>query len=835
MFLYRRSRLSTAIVLATLTAASLTVEAAYDPDVIWNSADVPSVSSDPIEFAGKDLTGHWAGVLVENGASGSLNNIKLDVSAIGPKDGSSQDNQIYGIEVLGGTNPTFGGDSMHVSIETDFIGGGNNQATAFDAYTDSDVTLSADLVDFSVTSKSQNGKSVYGLGKGKSGTLFVTGEALNINLSTATDRQNSAADNSYSEAIGIDIYGGVLDIAEQTKVNITVHSSASTIADSEKFENGASPATGIKFEKGQGVIRGDVTLDVSSNGGLANGIWVTNYFYNTSLGENFNDAAATLGNVKATVSSTANEAYGIVATYNPKEGEQNTVILQANGTTDLDVTTETGSAVGIGVYGNTTVEMNGNVNATATATKDGGTAYSLYADEGTMTLAGPANHLTGDVVVNNAGTLELGSTAHASETTLTGNLTADASSTVKATNQTIRLGLDNTMNVAGTFAGENATVIYDTDVEGGVTIANNTASKARILASSRLTDLYDTPQELVEKGVVNVKNGTEGITQGGEAGTVAGAWTIDADGNVTQEANYSMAALQQFNASTFVQWRNEVNHLSQRLGDVRGNLRTAGAWARVYGGESNVKQDVTTDIRSTTIQVGADATVSGNWIVGGAFSYTNMDADISNGSGESDGYTLAAYASGFFDCGGYVDVIGRIGRLSTDITASNLSSAAMFDGSYDNTAFGLSAEVGYHWALSQTFWLEPQVELAYGYVLGDDFTASNDVKVEQDDMQTLMGRLGARLGASFPKNAGEFYVHASVNHEFLGDNDFDATPAAGRTRSFSNDLDGTWVSYGVGMQLNATEQFAFYGTLERSHGDDYNDSYRYSIGGRYVW
>lgn len=834
MFSYRRSRLSAAVFLAALTAASMTVEAAYNP-VIWNSSDVPQLSTDPIEFAAKDLTGDWAGVLVQNGASGSLDNVKLEVSGLGPKDGVTNDRQIDGISVIGGSNPTFGGDSMTIAITTDFVGSNNSHVNAFNVAYDSgntDVTLSATTVNLDVTSLNENGKAIYGIAKGGLGTLKITSESVTINLSTATDRKNT--ENQQSETIGVDLYDGKLDISEQTKLNISVHSSGTTIANGPK-ENGASPATGIKFEGGQGSIRGDVTLDVSSNGGLANGIWVTNYFYNTSLGENFNDAAATLGNVKATVSSTANEAYGIVATYNPKEGEKNTVILQANGTTDLDVTTETGSAVGIGVYGNTTVEMNGNVNATATATEDGGTAYSLYTDAGTMTLAGAANRLTGDVAVTNEGTLQLGSADHASETMLTGDLTADAKSTVKATNQTIRLGLDNTMNVAGTFAGENATVIYDTDVEGGVTIANNTASKARILASSRLTDLYDTPQELVEKGVVNVTHGTEGITQGGEAGTVAGAWTIDADGNVTQEANYSMAALQQFNASTFVQWRNEVNHLSQRLGDVRGNLRTAGAWARVYGGESNVKQDVTTDIRSTTIQVGADAAVSGNWIVGGAFSYTNMDADISNGSGESDGYTLAAYASGFFDCGGYVDVIGRIGRLSTDITASNLSSAAMFDGSYDNTAFGLSAEVGYHWALSQTFWLEPQVELAYGYVLGDDFTASNDVKVEQDDMQTLMGRLGARLGASFPKNAGEFYVHASVNHEFLGDNDFDATPAAGRTRSFSNDLDGTWVSYGVGMQLNATEQFAFYGTLERSHGDDYNDSYRYSIGGRYVW
>lgn len=140
------------------------------------------------------------------------------------------------------------------------------------------------------------------------------------------------------------------------------------------------------------------------------------------------------------------------------------------------------------------------------------------------------------------------------------------------------------------------------------------------------------------------------------------------------------------------------------------------------------------------------------------------------------GYSLAAYLSGFFDCGAYVDFVGRIGRLSTDITA--YSDASEFKGSYNNTTFGLSAEVGYHWKLNDTFYVEPQAELAYGFVKGDDFTGANDVRVEQDDFQTLVGRLGARIGASFADGAGTVYAHASVNHDFLGDADYTASLGA---------------------------------------------------------
>lgn len=200
----------------------------------------------------------------------------------------------------------------------------------------------------------------------------------------------------------------------------------------------------------------------------------------------------------------------------------------------------------------------------------------------------------------------------------------------------------------------------------------------------------------------------------------------------------------------------------------------------------------------------------------GAFSYTDGEGTFSNGSSDSDGYSLAAYLSGFFDCGAYVDFVGRVGRLSTDITAA--SQFSVFKGSYDNTTFGLSAEVGYHSKVNQILYVEPQAELTYCFVEGDDFTGTNGASISQDDFQSLVGRLGARFGASFAEGAGTVYAHASVNHEFLGDADFTAT--SGASRDFSVDLSGTWVSYGV---------------FERSNGSEYDEDYRYCVGMRYAF
>ena len=405
-----------------------------------------------------------------------------------------------------------------------------------------------------------------------------------------------------------------------------------------------------------------------------------------------------------------------------------------------------------------------------------------------------------------------------------GNVTGEG--TVALNDTTLNLAENVTMSM-DTVKGEGAQVVFNTARENAVQITHADKNVA-VLASGDLNDRYG--EEAL--GFINADNATTGA----QAGKVRGAIVEQADGSHVVEQNTAMTALEQMNASTLVQFRLENNRLSQRLGEVRDNLNKAGGWARVYGAKSRLSDSIDSTIKTNSIQVGADATIGNNWIVGGAFSYTNMDADFSNGNGESDSYMLSAYASGFFDCGGYVDIIGRVGRLSTDLNASSGPSVEAFDGSYDNTAFGLSTEVGYHWKLSDVFFIEPQAELAYGYVLGDDYTSSNDVKVKQDDFQSLVGRLCTRLGAAFPKDAGIIYAHASVNHDFLGDNDFTAQ-AAGMTSAmkFSNDLDETWVSYGIGLQLNPSKNFYVYGSLDRATGSDYAESYHYSVGARYVF
>lgn len=143
-------------------------------------------------------------------------------------------------------------------------------------------------------------------------------------------------------------------------------------------------------------------------------------------------------------------------------------------------------------------------------------------------------------------------------------------------------------------------------------------------------------------------------TLAGEESDLTSAWERDTNGKVTY-ANGSaespvLTAAKHANAANLAQWRYEVNHLSDRLGDVRTLRGTAGTWARVYGAEAKVSDSVSTRVRADTLQVGSDVALGENWIVGAAFGYTDSDSDFTVGSLDTDAYTFALYGTGYFPC-----------------------------------------------------------------------------------------------------------------------------------------------------------------------------------------
>ena len=316
-----------------------------------------------------------------------------------------------------------------------------------------------------------------------------------------------------------------------------------------------------------------------------------------------------------------------------------------------------------------------------------------------------------------------------------------------------------------------------------------------------------------------------------EEGDIRGSvtQTVDEVGKVTgttTAANVKLADYSSLNAMSLVQWRNEINHLTKRLGDIRAAEGTIGAWARVYGGESQWGSGNEVEMDHTTIQVGGDYRVNNHWIVGGAFSYTDSDADLAKGAATGDSYSLAAYATYMADGGSFLDLIARYGYLKNDIDSGDMSLET------GSSAFSLTAEMGHTFRfMEERAYIEPQVEFTYGFVSGDDDTASNGVKIEQDDFQSFVTRVGVRTGFDFPKKAGTIYGMVSYSYDFLGDADGMASEGNLR-QALSEDLGGGWVSYGIGAQVMFGKSSYFYGELERTSGGEVDNPYLFNAGVR---
>lgn len=327
------------------------------------------------------------------------------------------------------------------------------------------------------------------------------------------------------------------------------------------------------------------------------------------------------------------------------------------------------------------------------------------------------------------------------------------------------------------------------------------------------------------EGAIQTGTATVSQVQNIAEGDVSGAYTNDG-GKITQAKNTKLDAFGSVAALNAVAWRHELNSVSKRMGELRDAPEGVGAWARLYGSEMEYG-DQNIESQNTTIQIGSDYKI-GQWTVGATVGYTDGESDYDRGSSDNEAWNFGVYGTWFAENGQYVDLIAKYSRLSQDFKLDTMK------GDYDNNAFVISAEYGWHLPVMEIGFIEPQVELTYGRIMGEDFTTSNGVEIEQDDFDSFIGRLGVRAGIKCPGDWGTVYARASVVHDF--DGEFDATARSLKTSATADiyeDLGGTWGEFGIGANINFTKNTYMYVDAEITSGDEVDENYRWNIGVRH--
>lgn len=291
--------------------------------------------------------------------------------------------------------------------------------------------------------------------------------------------------------------------------------------------------------------------------------------------------------------------------------------------------------------------------------------------------------------------------------------------------------------------------------------------------------------------------------------------------------------------------RLEIDSLNKRLGELR-NYDTAekGAWVRFKGGEMRGSDDTYFKNKYRFYQIGYDAKENtneeedGRWHKGFAIHYTDGESSYLNGKGENDSRGISLYAGWEGNKGHYADYVLKYSHLHNDFTAYGIDGTA--DGDFSNYAISASAEYGRKNLMKHDWIFEPQAQLVYTYLSGADYITSNNISVDMDSTNSLIGRAGFRLGREYdqeiPEKRSKWYLKADILHEFCGDRDIDMLSADG-SQTLNKDINGhdTWLVWGFGGDIALDKDSYFYCDFERSAGGDINTKWQANIGLRWEW
>lgn len=762
--------------------------------------------------------------------SGSVINFNADRTEIFAENAAASDSLTQGVLNYQSTTNFNGNTLISVkggSKDTDTYGV-DVQCDPGNAY-DTVVNFAGNKTDINVSASG----AVYAVRpSGVPGAINFTGKTVNISATSA----ESYAFGVYSQ------YGAELNATDPgATITITVDAAQ----DAYGIYNSTYGYAGT-FQFGSVNIEGTLNINVESSTravGISNSVYVGDKLdvINDDDGVHLNGST----NITVTADGSDAQAIGVEAANTNNGGKApaaqtviNNLTISATGNNGATATGISGSdKAQLTITGDSFVQTIGE-NSSGMIMSDSSLSASgaLYVSGESI---GVSMDETSTVTVQKDSSLSTNSMNSTGLTELTDNSSLSVSGNVGSKSLLGSVSANNSVVNVGAgqyeitdFSGTDKAIRFTNLAQNeGVTITNNTGT-IKAVASGNSNDQYanahDAANALLQALTVGTQ--TDGNTLEVEQGLVNNGLIAEITGdnqlaNVRETENATIASFGSIALLGAFQWRHDMNDLTKRMGELRDAPQGVGTWARLYGSEQEYDGIESTN---TSIQIGADYDVGAGWKVGGSFTYTDGSSDFSNGTADHEAFGFAIYGTWLSESGQFVDLIAKYSRLDTDFSISGM------DGSYDNNAWSVSAEYGWHLKLSDLAFVEPQVELTYGTVLGDEIHASNGVRVEQDDFTSFIGRLGVRGGFYFPEKRGNVYARVSVLHDFDGEMETHASLGKAHN-TIKDDMGGTWVEYGVGANFNWTDATYTYVDLERNSGGDVVEHWRWNVGLRHVF
>lgn len=408
---------------------------------------------------------------------------------------------------------------------------------------------------------------------------------------------------------------------------------------------------------------------------------------------------------------------------------------------------------------------------------------------------------------------------------------------LKGTNATIVN--DGNMDIGTLDGTDNNIEVHSLD-KAQITIGTNNSTGLQVTGTSDATskfnknDLAGSLQDLAD--TVEIGNGNQLDSVLAQESNIIGETTalVDEYGNiiantVIEKGHIANEGITELANVAFMAWRAENDEMHQRMGELRSSNGEAGIWARMKRGESKYG-DMDIKNQYSTYQLGYDEKVGdSNWYIGGAISRTEGKSSFATGSGENQSTGFTIYGTYVADDGQYVDLSAKYARLDNEFDVFGRSGIES-TGDYRNNGYAFSAEYGKRIEAGNDFWVEPQVQLTYGHLSSANYTTSRDVRVTQDAMDSVVGRLGFAAGKDI--GAGNVYVKASYLYDFDGDTNVKMTDGK-NSAVYDQDLGGGWFEVGIGTNINLSETSHLYFDVEKTYGGDIETPWQWNAGVRF--
>lgn len=280
-----------------------------------------------------------------------------------------------------------------------------------------------------------------------------------------------------------------------------------------------------------------------------------------------------------------------------------------------------------------------------------------------------------------------------------------------------------------------------------------------------------------------------------------------------------------------------MDRFNKRLGETSYIEGNDGLWVRLRN--DNIDKKDAFESNNTMYELGYDKVRYNDkgeeHHLGIAFDFMDGETEYSkfDGKGEIERKGIWLYDTWLGKNNNYLDTIIKWGHLDNSFDITTMMTNQQVSGDYNNDVFSISSEYGIKKISDKKWFVEPQIQLQYSYVTDADYTTSQNTKVKLDSIDSLIGRVGLRLGKEVDNSI--FYIKGDVLYEFLGKQGIyvNDTTTDNSMYDVSYDNDGAWYDLGIGINTKLSESLNVYFDLEKSFGNDNDNTYQVNAGFRY--